>query len=204
MNKKYIVACLIFFVSFFSSFCEENTQANTSVKKFLDAVKIIDLPEGKKILQKYTWDIERITFPAIISYKKLYSGTFDTDAVGVKGYKQLISLKVSSKGGFELNRKYIVICYRDKISNTWKVFEFRESGNDFEYEAAQSKRDIDENIFDIKLQYKYRHYGYWSMMAGKPSEAKMAFQKAFDINKEDPDTEQYKFGKYLNIINRIL
>lgn len=186
-----------------TAYGEENNQADAVVRGFLEAVNIIDLPEGKQMLLKYTWGIGEIKYPEIISYKKLYGGTFDADAEGVKGYKQLLHMKLSSKGGTELNKRYIVLCYKDKTSGTWKVFEFRESGDDAEYEALAAKKDLNDTQYS-KAQYNYRRYGYWLMRAGKPSEARKAFKQAFDINTKDPDAKPIEFQKYVNITDRIL
>ena len=167
--KKYLIMSLMLFVSISTStFGEDNKQADAAVRGFLDAVNIIDLPEGKEILAKYTWDIEEITYPEIISYKKIYGATFKTDELGINGYKQLLSMKVASKAGTELNKKYIALCYKDKISGLWKVFEFLESGNDAAYESMEAEKSLGDTKY-VKAQYNYRRYGYWLMMAGKPS-----------------------------------
>ena len=77
-----------------------------SVNQFLEASKIIDISEGKELIAKYNWRVSEMEIPEILSYKKLYGGSFDTDNLEIKGYKQLLNIQVTSKHGIKLNKKY--------------------------------------------------------------------------------------------------
>lgn len=198
--KKFIYA-FVLLLPFFSALSQENKQAEATVNKYLDAVNLIDFPEGKSIIREYSWDVSSVNFPQIISYTKIFSSTFDTDVSGIQGYKQYLNMKVTSKGGFSLNKKYMIICYKSAKLGNWKVFGFREA-IDVELEVLGAKDRLTDTKY-TKAQYNYRNYGYWLLMAGKPLEARKSFLKALELNGKNNSTSK-DFSPHIHIANEIL
>lgn len=185
-----------------------DTQASSTANLFIEGVKISELKEGKQMLANTSWGkIEEI--PELINCEKIYEGMFQTDIPGISGYKQLLRIKAQSEAGTELTKKYMLIVYKDRLSETWKVFQFRESVDTSEYQIFFKKRLGNTRPavgLPIKDQFNYKNYGYWLIMDGMLSAAKSAFLKASELNKIDPapDFNQNECYEYIEIINRII
>jgi hypothetical protein len=118
----------------------------------------------------------------------------------------MLEVKVSSRAGTELSKKYIAILYRDTSSGNWKVFDFR--SGDFDYEVAAVEKELENPAPFPKVQVHHRRHAYWLTMAGKPLAAKEALLQAKDINEKDPVKDAAKFTasveKSLEILEKIL
>jgi len=202
MKKNIINVIIIYLMLSATMYAKDNIKADQVVKEFLGAVVILDLKEGKDKLRQHSWGYMN-SFPDIVGYTKLFGSTFKTDSKGIEGYKQLLRVKVLSKAGTELVKKYIVICYKEKKTNLWKVFEMRTSVDDLNYEVEAAKKNLGNTRF-VKNQYNYNRYGYWLMMTGRIVEARDSFTKAIEIDKKDPGRTKIDFNKSLQIANSIL
>ena len=178
---------------------QTDAAASKAADTFLTGVKLMELPEGKQMLAETIWeDLDRRRYPVFTDASTLFEGMFSTDIPGLQGYKRLIELKALSEAGIPLVKRYILIAYKDNTSGKWKVLEFREA-EDLDHEArAAGKRAAGENpgtreFPDLHLtpdQFTYRDYGYWSLLAGKISQAKAAYQKASELNRQNPQDQR--------------
>jgi hypothetical protein len=125
------------------------------------------------------------TYPVFTEVSTEYEGMFSTGVTGVTGYRRLITMKAVSKAGTPLIKKYILVMYKDKVSQKWKVLDLSE-GTDLELEAS-SACNLERNNY-IDLKYRYRQCGYWSLMAGKIEQAKSSFNMALTINNKQIQT----------------
>jgi Flp pilus assembly protein TadD len=68
---------------------------------------------------------------------------------------------------------------------------------------ATAKRIGDTRVLSDQLNY--RLYGYHLLLAGRINQAKGAFQKAAQLNKQNPDprSQQTDFDVFLEIISSI-
>jgi hypothetical protein len=125
----------------------------------LAALKIADIPEGRQAISAASWR-PLFSIPVVLDYTTLYQGMFETDVSGVQGYKRLLEFKVQSKARTVLTARYILISYKDRKSNTWKVFDVR---------------DISGTTVENAIE-AYRQSGkpspYWLTLGGKLQEAK--------------------------------
>jgi len=179
-------------------------QASKDSDRFLQALKIADLPEGKQILSKTAWKLERL--PVLMNHETLFEGMFDSDISGLCGYKRLLQVSLQSKAGTELKKKYILISYKDHISGTWKVLSFRESADiEFEYNAAKKRKDEIKSGQRDELQFNYRRYAFWASLGGKLQEALDAYLKAAELNRANPSfLSQENFDEDVGLMQRII
>jgi len=192
--------------------------ASKMADAFLTGVKLIDMPEGKKMLNDTVWsDPDADEYPVLTDAPTLFEGMFSTDVSGLQGYKRLVEVKGMSKAGTPLVKRYILIAYKDFGSGKWKVLHFKEA-SDLQHEADEAcsraanpeeylKKTLPNANPEImrmminaqpKPQFAYRDCGYWSEMAGKILQARAAYLKASDLNKLDPAdrTEDKSDKKY--------
>ena len=186
---------------------------------FLTGVKLIDMPEGKKMLTDTVWnDPDGDEYPLLTEASTLFEGMFSTDVSDLQGYKRLVEVKGMSKSGTPLVKRYILVAYKDINSGKWKVLHFSEAA-DLEHEADEAcsraanpegyyKRitpnaspEMLKVINRLPRQFAYRDCGRWSEMAGKILRARAAYLKASELNRLNPaDKGEDKFyRKYTQV-----
>lgn len=206
MFKIVLLVILLFLPSLV--FGEVDPLAVKSADFFLKGIKLIDLPEGKKMISNSVW-YSNETYPVYTESSTVFEDMFQTDHPDVTGYKKFMEIKVVSKGGTPLLKKYLLISYKDQSTNQWKVYDFMES-HDAEYEAQQYCKNV-ETLSDIErkigwpLKFKYLGCGQWSASAGKLIQAKNAFIKASELN-EHTEKRMYRDDplKNIEVIKKIL
>lgn len=195
---------------------QTDPEAQKMADTFLNGVKLIDLPEGKKMLNETIWNApDKQEYPVFTEASTLFEGMFSTEVSTIKGYKRLVEMKGVSKAGTPLVKRYILVAYKDILSAKWKVLQFRESA-DLEYEAnaactsaadpddfaKETLRTTDPDILKAVRplpQFAYLRCGYWSELAGRIGRARAAYLKASDLNKLRPaDKEGSGYFRALN------
>ncbi len=195
-------------------FAEADALAVKSADTFLKGVKLIQLPEGKKMIADTAWK-SLGSYPVFTEASILFEDMFQTDVQNIKGFKRLMEIKVVSKGSTPLLKQYLLVSYKNPNTNQWKVFGFREAtDSEFEMQAAckdpTTPTEIEQKLFgskfNSKVKYKYRRCGYWSSLAGKLNQAKEAYAKASELNKQDTEDKkpQNEFDDGLEIIMQII
>jgi hypothetical protein len=201
MKKLLVTLISICFLLPGICFSQIDRSASKVADRYLNGIKLIDLPEGKKMLYETEWEKPTYNnYPVFTEASTLFEGMFSTDIAGIQGYKRLIELKAVSKAGTPLMERYILISYKDQKSHNWKVFGFS-TATDVEYWVqATAKRLGDTRILSDQLNY--RLYGYHLLLAGRINQAEEAFQKASQLNKQNPDprSQQSDFDVFLRII----
>lgn len=169
---------------------------------FLKSIKIINLPEGRKILNSVAWR-DAYHLPELIKSEKMYEGMFDTEIKNVKGYKRVVSAHVLSKAKTTLVNKYMIIAYKNTKTGKWKVYSFTEP-IDVDKEIPYFKSQLGNTEY-VKDQFNYRTLGFWYTVAGRFDEATEAFVQAKKLNKANPDDKipQSAFDEELNNIRLI-
>lgn len=183
---------------------QADADAAKTADTYLAGVRIAEILEGRQAIRDAAWRV--IKLPVLLDYTTLYEGMFETDIPGVKGYKRLLQVKVQSKAGMPLTKKYILISYKDRSLGKWKVYEFRElEATSIEHEVEAAKRDLGNTKY-VKDQFNYRRYSYWLVLVGKLQEAKNALQVASDLNKRQPDSsfDEDQWKENMRIIERIM
>lgn len=204
MKKLLLTLLSICFLLPSICFSQIDPFASKVADRYLNSIKLIDLPEGKKMLSETEWEKPAYNnYPVFTEVSTLFEGMFSTDIAGIQGYKRLIELKAVSKAGTPLLERYILISYKDKGSQKWKVFGFT-TGTDVEYWVQATAKRLGDTRF-LSDQLNYRLYGYHLLLAGKINQAKEAFQKASQLNKQNPDPRCHHgdFDTFLEIIIRI-
>lgn len=221
-SNTMLIATIILLLLPSFAFGEVDTFAVKTADTFLKGIKLINLAEGKRMIAETAW-LSDESYPVYTEISTLFEGMFQTNVPNIIGYKRLMEVKAVSKTGTPLLKQYLLISYKDKTTNQWKIFAFRESA-DTEYEAQAFCRDVDTptiirgRIF-TPVKFKYRQCGYWSTLAGKLTQAKAAFLKASELNQLRTDDNvapqsdyadvlnkipQSDFDKYIDVLNKIL
>lgn len=192
--KKTTILILLFVSTF--SFSQEYKleDAQKTTTDFLQALKILDLPEGKELLSELVFESTK-SFPVVSSSNLIFEKLFDTDIDGIKGYKALLEIQSLSKANTPLTFRYLLISYLDKKEGKWKVFSFRES-IDTEKEVMYSKQGLTDSNDSRKMQYRLRNLAYWQIMNGELNRAKESFLNAFKEATESGDSE-FEIPSYL-------
>ncbi|OAD91471.1 hypothetical protein A7A78_02960 [Aequorivita soesokkakensis] len=175
---KIITIFLFFLITTFSFSQEYKLEdAQKTTTDLLQALKILDLPEGKEMLVDLVFESSK-SFPIVSSSNLLFEKLFDTDIEEIKGYKALLEIQSLSKANTPLTLRYLLISYLDKKENKWKVFSFREN-IDTEREVLYSKKGLTDDNDSRKMQYRLRNLAYWQIMNGELLDAKDNYLKAF-------------------------
>jgi hypothetical protein len=199
MKKITIIfLLLISTISFSQEYKLEDAQKTTT--EFLQALKILDLPEGKELLADLVYKSSK-SFPVVSSSNILFEKLFDTDIEGIKGYKGLLEIQSLSKANTPLTLRYLLISYLDKVENKWKVFEFREI-IDVENEVLASKQALTSKTDSRASQFRYRNLGYWQILNGELLEAAKSYLIAYKEAKSNND-EDFTISTYL-ILDEII
>jgi hypothetical protein len=176
---------------------DPEVQAAAVVDKFLQGVKLADLPEGKAMMVETQWitgDADNgqnfYTRPVYTDSKTLYEGMFDTDVPGVRGYKRLMEMDAVSQANTPLKIRFIAIAYQNKSSGEWKVLF---TGTDDSVDIERQVSFFGSRLTDTQMssqQENYLDYGNWLFRAGRIMEAKQALlqaQEASPFSADDPD-----------------
>lgn len=150
-------------------------------------------------IQDITW-IHKNKIDKVLSYVTISDSLDKTDYDNIFVYRKTIKVKASNN---EESIK-VITTYYDKISNKWKVYGFNKDIDLAKELVAQSNK-LNDNSF-IKMQFNYRRYGHWQMLAGNIEPAKKAFIKAIELNLKDPDDkiDQSEFNINFEVLNDIL
>mgnify|MGYP001225734049 CR=1 FL=1 len=199
MKKITILVFLI--ISTFSYSQEYKLEdAQKTTTDLLQALKILDLPEGKEMLADLVFE-SSTSFPIVSSSNLIFEKLFDTDIDGIKGYKALLEIQSISKANTPLTLRYLLISYLDKTENKWKIYSFRES-IDTEKEVMYSKQALTDKNDSRKMQYRLRGLAYWQIMNGELLGAKESYLKAYKEATANGDSE-FEIPTYL-ILDKIV
>ena len=104
--KKHTILLLLLVttLSFSQEYKLEDVQKTTT--ELLQALKILDLPEGKEMLADLVFEAST-GFPVVSSSNLLFEKLFDTDIDGIKGYKALLEIQTLSKANTSLTLRYL-------------------------------------------------------------------------------------------------
>jgi hypothetical protein len=177
---------------------DQQANAAKAADAFLQGVRIMDVPEGKKTIAANSWGgtfpvLAIRSLPVFSEATTLYEGMFPSDSEGVEGYKRLIEMKVSSPREIDVIlekrvppegqlrvRRYLLIAYKDKSSGTWRIFDLGESV-DLEKEIAFARQELTTTTLP-EPKYKQRRLGHFLILDGKLMAARAAFQASLQLN----------------------
>lgn len=157
--------------------------------KFLGGVKIIELPEGKKLVSETMWPIRmrvKPTSPVFNQYATVFEGTFDTDVSGIQGFKRLVDIEGRSEAGTTLTTRFMLILYQNRTDQRWSVITFAKSQDTdeavdyFRKTASQETENKAYNQYILALSL---------IDAGKLSEARETFNKALSLAETEDATK---------------
>jgi hypothetical protein len=205
---RYIVLVFFFFVAAASassqtkppskSIAGQNTpsvakdgkeSATQVADKFLGGVKIIELPEGKKLVSETMWPIRmRVnpSSPVFNQYATVFEGTFDTDVSGIQGYKRLVDIEGRSEAGTTLTTRFMLILYQNRTDQRWRVITFAKSQDTDEavdYFRKTANRETENKAYNQYI------LALSLIDAGKLSEARETFKKALSLAETEDATK---------------
>ena len=167
---------------------EVDPSAKEAADKFLEAMKSIDSPESKKTLAETRWR-KTMKFPEYQEIKLLSEEMFSSDIPGVKGYKQVTSLRIPREGGRPVVKRYMLVAYEDTKKKTWKIFDFTEVADpDQEAEKSCEEKSLAEGATTTR-QGRLMRCSYWRMMAGEVDKANEMAKKANELYEKNPDPD---------------
>src|SRR4030042_4591318 len=177
MIKKILISICIALCLQSICFGEADNGASKDADTFRSGIKLIELSEGKQMLRDTAWFPES-KYPVFTEVTTLFEGMFPTDNPKIQGYKRLIEVKAVSEAKTPLMQKYLLISYKDRNSNRWKVFEFRES------------YDTEHGAQEMCSHGTAGQCAYWSALAGKLSQALESEIKDVEIEDKKPEKEK--------------
>jgi hypothetical protein len=182
---------------------DDLTSARAATEKFLDGVKLAELPEGRQLLSETQWITGEADYgenfyfrPRFTEVTSLFEKLFDTDVPGVQGYKRLLDMKVVSKAGTPLLTRYFMIAFKDRRTNNWKVLE---TGTDESADVDRQVAHAGQRLHDTVLtseQNNYEVYGKWLLLAGRTKEARDALTTALSASPNITDPYYPRTDKY--------
>lgn len=153
------------------------------VDKFLQGMRISELPEGKAIIADTMWP-QWGTLPILLDYETIYEGMFDTDIPGLRGYKRLLRAKLKSKAGTPLEERCLVVAYPRHKDGKWLVLVFSDE-TDVDGAIAYGEKQLGVTLYSAD-QYNWRFVALWYAAAGRLKDALTAYDKAYQLHKKDP------------------
>ena len=159
----------------------EKESAAQVADRFLGGAKMIEMPEGKKLVSETEWPIRmkvNFSFPVFSRYSTVFEGLFDTDVGGIQGYKRLVDIEGRREGGAALTERFTLILYQGRADKLWRVIAFAKSQDAdkavdyFRRRANQETEDSGYNRYILGLSL---------IDAGKLGEARETFKKALSL-----------------------
>jgi hypothetical protein len=176
----------------------DKVAASRVADKFLNGIKHFDLPEGKALLRETQWVVGAADYgenfytkPVFTEVTTLYEGLFPTDIPEVQGYKRLCQMKATSKAGTPLEIRYLMVEYRDKNSQAWKVFTASTGGLDVDSEVSFAKSRLTQ-AQQTSAQENYGTYAFWLIHQGKIKAASDVLRIALESNPKPEDPASAK------------
>jgi hypothetical protein len=192
----------------------EESQAHDSVMKFLQGLRMKELPEGKKLLAETQWILGQAdrgqnfySRPDYTEVTPIYAALFDTDVPSVKGYKELFDMKAVAEDGTARNLKYLVISFKDAIAGKWKIL-LSGSGLDIDAQVEFFKNNLADTRY-LSSKENYAIYGKWLLCAGRIKEARSALETAQTASDLSPYSEpdpihDIQISALLDVIGRVV
>ena len=182
---------------------DELTSAREATEKFLNGVKLAELPEGKQLLSETQWitgeadNGKNFYFrPRFTEVTSLFEKLFDTDVPGVQGYKRLLDMKAVSEAGTPLLTRYFMVAFKDRRTNKWKVLD---TGTDEDADVDRQVAHAGQRLHETGLiseQDNYLIYGHWLLLAGRTKEARDALTTALSASPNITDPYYPRTDKY--------
>lgn len=166
---------------------DELTSAREATERFLNGMKLAELPEGKQLLSEAQWITGEADHgknfyfrPRFTDVTPLFEKLFDTDVPAVQGYERLLDMKAVSEAGTPVLTRYFMIAFKDRRANKWKVLGTYDS-LDLDREVASAGQRLHETQLTSE-QDNYLNYGKWLLLAGRTKEARDALTTALNAN----------------------
>ena len=166
---------------------DDLTSARAATDKFLNGVKLAELPEGRQLLSETQWITGEADHgknfyfrPRFTEVTSLFEKLFDTDVPVVQGYERLLDMKAVSEAGTPLLTRYFMVAFKDRRTNKWKVLGTYEN-LDVDHEIAFAGQRLHETSLTSE-QDNYLSYGKWLLLAGRTKEARDALTTALNAN----------------------
>jgi len=189
----------------------DQSEAHSSVMKFLQGLRIISLPEGKKLLAETQWILgpadrgqNFYSRPDYTEVTPIYAALFDTDIPSVKGYRELFDMKAVTEDGAARNLRYLVISFKDTIAGKWKILLAANKAVDIDAQVAFFKKNLSDTSFSAKENYAT--YGHWLLCDGRIKEARSALETARTASGSGPNPDPLvgiQINALLEVIARI-
>ena len=168
---------------------DELTRARDISDQFLSGLKIAAMPEGKTMMEDQQWITGTADFgeriysrPRFTAATPLFEKLYETDVTGVQEYRRLMDMTMVSQAGTPILRRYLIIEFKDRTTQKWKVLETISEESDHDL-------DLEWQVAYFSERHKYRSdldhflsYGQWLLVAGRIREAQAALTTASTSN----------------------
>ena len=174
---------------------DREASAHDAVMRFLQGVKIAELPEGKTLLADTQWIVGDADYgkhfysrPDHKDATSIFAGLFETDVPGVKGYKELFDMTAITKAATTKELKFLVIAFKDLTTQQWKIMGSVDNSDDESAIDVASQIDFFKaHLDDTKYSSardNYASYGHWLLLGGRLLEARAALTSASSASME--------------------
>lgn len=213
-RRTALLACFTFLLAP-TCLAQVAPTASKVADKWLKGLQLRDLSEGKNMMKQtelraqagysgYRAAKGEGGYPTLRKISNLFESMFDTDIPEIRGYKRLVDVDILNEDGGTFSRRYLLICFIDKKSRTWKVLDFLESTDLDQLAAKYEARYLHDSNYG-SIQSNYLNYGIVLLNAGRLKQATQAFQEAIRLNTQEPEGgfRQTLVEDYLDAIQRI-
>lgn len=218
---------LLMFAVPLPSICQQVDPAAThAIDQMLQGARIIELPEGKMLVQQNSW--VGLDLPMFSEQKVLVESEFPTDVQGIQGVKRLVELAgtgdskglltgitknlrdIDQKYGSDVeplwpvSQRFLVIAYQDLSTKVWKVSAMT-SDTDTSANVA-NKQDYAKADRSKVLGAKPSLKRYWFALAlvqdGKLKQARAELEGCVQMSQKEKADAPYKASE--TAVNAIL
>lgn len=186
---------LLMAVALFSFAQQVDPSATRAIDGVLQGARIIELPEGKKLVEQNTWG--DLDLPIFSGATTIFESEFDTDAASIRGVKRLVELvgsgdssglllasgkrlrDIDEKYGSDVEplrpatQRFLVVAYQDTVTRTWKAI------------SITSKTDTAAEVDNTR---DFNKLDKFSILGARPSLKRYWFAMAVISGQVRPET----------------
>ena len=169
-----------------ASVAQVDNTASRTADSYLRAVNTIEMPESKRVIARAQWLRTPFSDHSFTNLSTISEEMMPTGIKEVQGYRRLMHKTIVNGAGVPLrSMKYVLVLFKDRASQQWKVLALRAGGTDLEFEASAACKNVDTNKTTSAHQDDYVRCGYSLLLAGKIEQARTSFRTALSLEPAD-------------------
>ena len=184
-----------------ASVAQVDNAASRTADSYLRAVNTIEKPESKRVIAKTQWILTPFSYDSFTNLSTISEEMMPTGIKEVQGYRRLMHKTIVIRAGVPLIMKYVLVLFKDRASQQWKILALRAGGTDLEFEASSACKNLDT----YKAQQDgYVGCGYSLLLAGKIEQARTSFRTALSLERADVAVSPSKRREFEDFVNEYL